>query len=730
MAEKKPVQTIFEIRVPKDNEETPEAAEAFFKALPSVKNSLWAKLTRNQTALSFEMATVNQRIYFLAAVPAHFASYFVSQLTAQYPQALINPVGDYLPYFFPENLDEKEKMETSAFGQLCFDKPAYLPLKTYLDFRDIDPLSTVLGTLSKLQPQTRALIQVLVSAASSKWQDEGTRLASTLYPTSDPDRKIPHPQKNLIEQKIKQTGFTTGIKLLVFGQKPIENQQVLENIAGSFGTIASGEGNKLVLATPTFWQKSGFFKSIFQRNPAFVPSSQVLTASELATVYHLPNKQLSKIKNIAWGGTVKGEPPENLPVSTDLTEEEKKEINFFAKTEFKSQETVFGIKNNDRRKHLYIIGKTGTGKTTLIANMAINDIRAGAGVGIIDPHGDLSEILLNYIPSNRINDVAYLDPADNKYPFRLNPLEVKNKEQAELVASGIVSIFHKLYAYSWGPRLEYILRNTILTLVQKPQSTLADVPKILSDDRFRQKTVDKLKDEVLKNFWLNEYNKMGAKLRAEAISPILNKVGQFVTSPKMRKILSYPTSTVSLEEIMNDGKIMILNASQGKIGEDNAALLGAMFITKMQLAAMNRVFMPEEKRRDFYLYVDEFQNFATDSFIKILSEARKYRLNLAVANQYIGQVPEDVQKAIFGNVGTLASFIVGAEDARKLAFEFGGVYEEKDLVALGRYQVVLKLSIDNLVSTPFAGKTLPLPACTNRNRPKIIRVSRERYTKK
>jgi hypothetical protein len=376
------------------------------------------------------------------------------------------------------------------------------------------------------------------------------------------------------------------------------------------------------------------------------------------------------------------------------------------------------------------MGKTGTGKSTMIANMAINDMKNGEGMAVIDPHGDLCDILLDYIPSHRINDVAYLDPSDIEYPFHLNPLEMKNEAYRELIASGIVSIFYKLYHYSWGPRLEYILRNTILTLLHVPNSTLLQVPELLTDERYRERIVEKLDDRVLRNFWVNEFAKMSPQMKSEAVSPILNKVGQFLSSQTIRNIVGSPTSTVDLEEMMNQGKIVIVNLSQGKLGEDNSALLGAMIITKMQLAAMNRVYVGESERRDFYLYVDEFQNFATQSFIKILSEARKYRLNLALANQYIGQIEEEVQSAIFGNAGSMVTFSVGAADARLMSREFGEKYEEAELVGLGNYQIVLKLAIDNHTTSPFSATTLPLPKSRNQNREKVIRSSRQRYAKK
>ena len=323
-----------------------------------------------------------------------------------------------------------------------------------------------------------------------------------------------------------------------------------------------------------------------------------------------------------------------------------------------------------------------------------------------------------------------INPADKDHPFSLNILEVTDPSQAELITSGIVSIFYKLYANSWGPRLEHILRNTILTLALTPGSTLVDVPRILTDKGFRNSVVQKMNDPVLNNFWNNEFAKMPDKLREEAINPILNKVGQFITLKSIRDLIGQPKSTVDLEKIMNEGKILILNLSQGRLGEDNAALLGAMIITKFQLAAMKRVDIPESQRKDFFLYVDEFQNFATESFIKILSEARKYRLNLTLANQYMAQIPESVQKAIFGNTGTLISFLVGSSDAAILEKEFGGVFTATNMVNLSNFQIVNRLAIDNLTSRPFFAFTLPLPKSINQNREKVVKVSQQRYSYK
>jgi hypothetical protein len=361
--------------------------------------------------------------------------------------------------------------------------------------------------------------------------------------------------------------------------------------------------------------------------------------------------------------------------------------------------------------------------------MAIGDMKNNEGMCVIDPHGDLVETLLNYIPSRRINDVIYFDPSDKQRTVQINLFEGENVAHRELIASGIVSVFKKLYGYSWGPRLEYILRNALLTLLKSETAKMSNITDLLTDERFRIRVVEKLEDPILKSFWLNEFNAMQERQRNEAVAPILNKVGQFVSSPIIRDVVNADKSSFSIEEAMNSGKIILVNLSQGRLGEDNATLLGAMMITKIQLAAMARVNTPEEERRDFFLYVDEFQNFATDSFTKILSEARKYRLNLTLANQYIAQIPEEVQKSIFGNCGSMASFVMGADDAAFFTKEYNNKYTADDLVTLGRHKIINKIAIDNQISDPFPAETLPLAKSSNSNKDKVIRVSRERYAR-
>jgi len=702
----------YKILVPRESEYNPESAVSLFSGLlnldrPSVIKQLFGK---KSAYISFEIASIAQLICFSVRLPKAIYPHFESQIIASYPHSIIEKVNDPVEKIINQS--------TLYIGQMIPGSYEYYSLKTYKDFKEVDPLAGLLGVFSKCKADEFALVQYILTSAGN-WQSYAQQLIEKGVTTADGHIKSRTDERQLNE-KISQSGFNTTIN--VVGSSPA----ILSSLSGAFGTYSRPDGNSLRLVKPNVLAKKKVLKSIKDRIPS---KNQVLNVLELASLWHLPHKDL-KIPNIAWGGSVYSEPPENLPVSAYMSDDEKKNTNFFAKTEFKNKLVNFGIVRDDRRRHMYIVGKTGVGKTTMIANMAINDIRHGEGVAVVDPHGDLADILLDYIPSNRLNDVVYFDPNDRDRPVSLNPLEVIDKNQAELVTSGIVSIFHKLYSYSWGPRLEHILRNTLLTLANIPNSTLLQVPEILTNNNFRKLCISKLEDQVLKNFWENEFNQMGDRLRSEAISPILNKVGQFVSSPLIRHIIANPKSSINLEDIMNKKKILIVNLSQGKIGEDNSALLGAMFITKIQLSAMARIHIPESERTDFYLYVDEFQNFATDSFIKILSEARKYRLNITLANQYIGQISENITKAIFGNIGTLVSFAVGANDARLLYKEFAEKFSESEMVSLPNYQIIVRLALANLSTNPFLATTLPLLECKNKNREKIIRVSQERYGRK
>jgi len=707
-----------QVRNPKDDETPIESASQIFASLLPAYISPLKMLFVTPNAYSFEIFLINQLIYFYVTVEKKNETLIQSLITSSFTNSIIKKTKDPM-----------EKILTAPFLAVGEVKSSnyYLPHKTYMDFKDVDPLSSVVGFLSKRPEKEAILVQILVSPATFAWADSTVNIASKLTYDSSSDSHTQNPQKLLMMRKAGFQGGKVLIRLLVGVPQKELGIPLLQQLAGTFGTFSLGEGSQFHFEKTGMF-KQQLFKRIVNRSTHFFERRmQILNAQELASIWHPPGFLLEGVKNIAWGKTMSGEPPENLPVAEGMTDEQKKDINFFAKTTFKNKDQIFGIRTPDRRKHVYIIGKTGAGKSTLIANMAIDDIRRDRAVGIIDPHGDLTETIIDYIPKRRINDVVYLEPFDPIRPFRLNVLEIQSNQQKDLVASGIVSIFYKLYGDSWGPRLEYILRNVIITLLEIPGSTLVDVMRLLSDTRYRIEATSKIQDPVVKAFWEDEFARMPDRLRAEAVSPIQNKVGQFVTSTMIRNVIGHPKSTINLADIMDGNKIMLLNLSQGKLGEDNAALLGAMVITQLQLAAMARSYKKEEERKDFILYVDEFQNFATTSFIKILSEARKYHLSLSLANQYIDQLEEEVHRAVFGNIGTLISFVVGARDAYPLSKEFGEIYSEADMVSLGKYEIVLKLSIENMTSAPFPAKTLPLPKLKNNNRESIIRLSKEKY---
>jgi len=389
----------------------------------------------------------------------------------------------------------------------------------------------------------------------------------------------------------------------------------------------------------------------------------------------------------------------------------------------------FYIKDQDRLGHIYCIGKTGVGKSTLLENMAISDIQKGNGLCIIDPHGDIAEDILNSIPEERIKDVIYFNPSDIKHSIAFNPLRSIHTDHQHLVASGLISTFKKIWAESWGPRMEYILRFSLLTLLEYRHATLLDIQPLLTDIYFRNHVLFRIKNPHILEFWRNEFEKYPPQLKAEAIAPILNKMGLFRASIPLRNIVGQKVSSFTFQDVMDNGKIFIANLSKGKLGEDTTALLGSMLITNIQLSTLYRAIQKEEERRPFYLYVDEMHSFVTNSFANILAEARKYKLGLFLTHQYIEQLAEPIRAAIFGNAGTMIAFRVGATDADDLEKEFHPVFNQTDFVNLPRYSMYLKMMIDGATSQPFSADTLPLVECHKSLKNEVIANSKETYTK-
>lgn len=723
--------TLLEIRTGRDGKKEALAMSELLSSLPCLRDDLLNCLLGKNEIVSFEIALENQLVTFFIYSPNRLVETFKGLLGAHYPEATITPLGskeDPLAHFQPVALNYyREQNLHPDINTFSLEKGDCYPLKDWREFKDNDCLAPLLSHLSQAAAGEKVIIQYLITPSDDNWKKSCQRQIEP-NPNENSTSAISPQMKTLIEQKIQDKSFLVNLNIATLTKNKERAEFFFNNLESAFANLQKEGSNALKRHSPLLTERRFRLMSMRQmtKNTAFH-----LSLHELASLFHFPNHKVATIPNLAWGKNLLGEPPANLPiVRKEHPLEMKKEINVFAETLYKNEVNRYGIRRADRRRHMYVIGKTGTGKSTMLANMAINDLRNNEGLCFIDPHGDAIDILLNYIPSNRINDVVFFNPADGERTVKINLFEGENIEHRELIASGIVAIFQKLYSYSWGPRLEHFLRNALLTLLQMDNARLSDIIQLFTEKEFRQKVISQINDPVIKSFWLGEFEPLQDRMKNEAVAPILNKVGQFVSSPLVRNVVNADKSSFSIEQIMDEGKILLVNLSQGLLGEDNATLLGAMLITKIQLAAMARVHVPEESRRDFYLYVDEFQNFATTSFNKILSEARKYRLNLILANQYIAQIPEEVQKAIFGNCGSIVSFVMGSEDAQVFSREYGEKYTYDDLVSLNRHQIINRISIDNILSHPFPAYTLPLAAIANQNRQKVIRVSRERYATK
>jgi hypothetical protein len=412
---------------------------------------------------------------------------------------------------------------------------------------------------------------------------------------------------------------------------------------------------------------------------------------------------------------------------------DENKVTYFGLTDSRNKRVPFGIKRKDRSRHTYVIGKTGMGKSTVLENMAIQDIQNGEGLAFIDPHGKTAELLLEYVPEHRIKDVLYFAPFDMEYPISFNVMENVEADKRHLVVNGLMSTFEKIWVDAWSARMAYILNNTLLALLEYPDATLLSVNRMLSDKDYRKRVVDNITDPSVRSFWVDEFAKYTDRFAAEATPAIQNKVGQFTSNPLVRNLIGQPRSSFDIRKMMDEKKILIINLSKGRVGEGNANLIGSMLITKIYLAAMSRADVPESQLKllpNFYLYVDEFQSFANKSFADILSEARKYKLNLTIAHQYIEQMEEEVRAAVFGNVGTMITFRVGAYDAEVLEKEFAPQFTAEDIVNLGIYQIYLKLMIDGVSSFPFSATTMPpiaLPPQSNKD--SIIEMSRMQFAR-
>ncbi len=731
----------------KNYQEEISVAEQFFGSLSNLyEGSIEKKLYNDQMPISLEIIAWEGKMEFFCICPSEIASILERQINSFWPTAQI--AKEKLPNIFKIN----DGAMASAYLKL--DKKFILPIRTYKNLES-DSLNSLTNSLSKLGENSGAAIQVIVKPITDDWRkmgainakkvQEGKSITSTKWymkvlgfifemlsnvfhggqdskkassnPYDDMVRLTPIQEQTLkaLNEKVSKTALATNVRVVATALTDREATLNLKNITTSFGQFSSPELNRFKI-------KKGNGENIrdyiLRR---FSGKGMILNTEELASIYHFPSHYVAT-PNIAWSRAKEMPPPANLP----------QEGTILGKSVYRGEEQMVRIKPEDRRRHIFMIGKTGVGKTTLFANAIEQDVREGKGCCYIDPLGDAIEDLLGKIPQERWQDVILFDPADTQFPLGLNLMEFKNPEERDFLIQETIQIFYKLFDPGQtgivGPQWEHWFRNAALSIMAQPGGgTLIDIPRIFTDDAYRTKLVSYVTDPIVKSFWEQQLAKTADFHKSEMYNYFISKFGRFMTNDLMRNIIGQKKSSFDIREAMDNGKIILINLSKGKIGEVNSALLGMIIVSKIQMAAFSRADITEEQRRDFYLYVDEFQNFTTDSFATILSEARKYHLNLNVTNQYIAQLTEHIRDAVIGNAGTLISYRIGASDAEFLAKEFPGV-TESDFTNIDKYNTYVKLLIDGTPSKPFSMKGIKSPTNSDSNiREQVRNINRQTY---
>ncbi len=741
------------LEIPRTNDKKELAAEQLFASLHGIlrdktelKNSGGV-----QEHLSFEIVSTGGQIRFYVWTPKVLQSFVEGQIYAQYPSVQI--------YKVKEDYVEKGKNYPVVYSsEIVLTENEVLPIKTFENF-EVDPLAGITGTLAKLNPDKNEelWIQILTRPIPDDWHKSttdkwvknvksGKRLGlfnidwtwlitalgalfrppegGTATPVTVELSERAKTQVEKAEEKATKLGYEVKIRLVYLGSDQMDAKLNMQALVGTFKQYNSTNLNGFKSVGSTF--DRNILEAYHARR--FFGRGFILNISELASVYHLPHTSV-ETPNIVWATSKTAEPPSSLPLITGNAATDEN-ISAFGLTNFRGINHQFGMLRRDRSRHVYIIGQTGAGKSGMLELFALSDIFYDQGYCIIDPHGDFAINNLRFVPEKRIKDVIYFNPADTQYPVAFNPLELSDPSRKPNVTSEVIGVLKRMFGDSWGPRLEHILRYTLLALLDRPETTLLDISRMLTDKDFRKETLEYCKDVTVLQFWKHEFGQWNEKQVNESIAPVLNKVGAFTANPIIRNIIGQPKSSFDVRRIMDEGKILVVNLSKGLIGEDNAGILGAFLVTKVQLAAMSRSDIPDAAdRRPFYLYVDEFQNFATDSFAVILSEARKYGLNLTVANQYISQMTDSVRDAVFGNVGTTISFRVSADDAPLLAKQFEPTFEAQDLLSLNNRNFVISMIINGEKVPAFSATTLSIPTTPKDNFDAIIASSREKYSR-
>ena len=744
------------LEIPRTNDKKELAAEQLFASLHGIlRDKIELKNSGNiQEHLSFEIVSTGGQIRFFVWTPKVLQSFVEGQIYAQYPSVQIYKVKE-------DYVDRAVKDHSVIYSsEIALTEDEVLPIKTFENF-EVDPLAGITGTLAKLNPDKNEelWIQILTrpipddwhKATTDKWVKKVksgqksfrilgidwvwliTAIGALFHPPESGPNGEPvkvelseraKTQVEKAEEKATKLGFEVKIRLVYLGSDQMDAKLNMQALVGTFKQYNSTNLNGFKSLGGTF--DKGAIESYKARQ--FTSRGFILNISELASVYHLPHTSV-ETPNIVWATSKTAEPPAQLPLITGNPASDE-QISAFGLTNFRGINHQFGMLRRDRSRHVYIIGQTGAGKSGMLELFALSDIFYDQGYCIIDPHGDFAINNLRFIPEKRIKDVIYFNPADIEHPVAFNPLELNDPSRKPNVTSEVIGVLKRMFGDSWGPRLEHILRYTLLALLDRPETTLLDISRLLTDKDFRKETLEYCKDVTVLQFWKHEFGQWNEKQVNESIAPVLNKVGAFTANPIIRNIIGQPKSSFDVRRIMDEGKILVVNLSKGLIGEDNAGILGAFLVTKVQLAAMSRSDIPNvADRRPFYLYVDEFQNFATDSFAVILSEARKYGLNLTVANQYISQMTDSVRDAVFGNVGTTISFRVSADDAPLLVKQFEPTFEAQDLLQMNNRNFVISMIINGEKVPAFSATTLSIPVTPKDNLSAIIASSREKYSR-
>jgi len=738
------------LEIPRNNDKKELAAEQMFASLHGIlRDRGELKMTNGvQEHISFEMASSHKMIRFYVRVPKHLQNFVEGQIYAQYPTVQIHTVDE-------DYTRAESEHSVVATADLTLTANEMLPIKTFTSF-EVDPLAGITAALVKMNSTNEEVwVQVLAKPIDDSWHKRAEKYIKRLRSgrkvdidlsgliwfaqiiealwtppdsTATSSIEISDGDKTRVaeaEKKSQKLGYKVKIRLAYLGDNQDTARIQMQAIVGAFKQFNSTNLNGFKLKGKISFERTELSHYINRR---FVDEGFILNIEELASVFHLPHTNV-ETPNIVWANTKTAEPPTKLPILTGDPEHDR-EISAFGMTNFRGTQQQFGMYRSDRSRHVYIIGQTGTGKSGLLELFTLSDIFHNQGYAIIDPHGDFAVDNMKFIPPERVKDVVYFCPADTAFPLGFNPMEVYDPSMRNNTSSEIIGVLKRMFDNSWGPRLEYILRYALLALLEYPNSTLLDITRMLTDKKFRTDVLTYVTDTVVRNFWQVEFASWSERYVAEAVPPILNKVGAFVANPVIRNIIGQPKSTFNIRKIMDEGKILIVNLSKGLIGEDNAAVLGSFLVTKIQLAAMSRADIPNLKdRRPFYLYVDEFQNFATESFAVILSEARKYALNLTVANQYVSQMEDSVRDAVFGNVGTMISMRVSADDSPLLSKQFEPQFEPNDLLNMNNRHFIVNMVIQGEKTQPFSATTLNLPQSETNYLNEIIEHTRATYAR-